>query len=195
MGGPSFLVQSNDAGETWTSRDLSEHIAMLIDARFVSPTEGFIVGGSSVDSAQSSCVILHTNDGGNTWTERFRSSRTLEMCWKISFRSDDVGYVSVLANGSQSSFIKTVDGGLSWSQLPFTGGRYAAKGIGFITEQIGWMGGETSGKPAYRTTDGGATWEEDDSLGALINRFRFVGTSTGYAIGMGIAKLEVPPAL
>lgn len=192
VGGPSFFMHSEDAGQHWTSTNISAQIAMLVDAHFATPMEGWVTGASST-GASSHCVILHTADGGGTWDTAFRSSAAGEMCWKMSFPSARVGYAAVLTFGNTpSSFIRTQDGGMTWSELPFVEGSYAALGVGFITEDIGWIGGEARGKPAYRTVDGGAHWTADTNLGPYINRFRFVGDRTGYAIGSTIYKLEIP---
>ena len=47
VAGPSYLMRSNDLGETWTSYELTSRIAMLIDAALFSEAEGIIVGGTS----------------------------------------------------------------------------------------------------------------------------------------------------
>lgn len=50
-----------------------------------------------------------------------------------------------------------------------------------------------SDKGALKTTDGGETWTEDDSLGVAVNRFRFVDRYTAYAIGAAMYKLTITP--
>ncbi len=40
--GPANMLVSSDAGNTWTSMDLSAQFSMLIDARFTSPTDGIL---------------------------------------------------------------------------------------------------------------------------------------------------------
>jgi photosystem II stability/assembly factor-like uncharacterized protein len=190
VGGPSFIALSSDGGESWTSRDLDSELGMLIDAYFPTPEEGFIVGASSLSSPRT--IVLHTTDAGASWEPVFTSTDGPELAWKISFPTPDTGYVSVLAvQGTPSSFLKTTDGGATWAKLPLIDGPYEAKGIGFINERIGWVGGEAPGEPAYRTRDGGETWEPDTTLGAYVNRFRFVDPWTGYAIGAAVHKLEV----
>lgn len=192
VGGPSFFLKSSDGGATWSSTDISSKIAMLVDSYFSTPQEGFLTGGSAT-TASSHCVILHTTDGGATWNSAFTSKGSGEMCWKMSFPSPKVGYAAVLTFGNTpSTFIKTSDGGATWQELPFVSGSYAALGVGFVTEDIGWIGGEAS-KPVYKTTDGGMTWQPDKGLGPYINRFRFVGERTGYAIGSTIYKWSVQP--
>ena len=191
VGGPSFVIRSNDSGATWQSQDVSADLPMLVDSHFSDGQTGLLTGASSTD-ATSHCKILRTTDGGTTWNAAFTSEGKGEMCWKMSFPTPNVGYAAVLTFGkTKSSFLKTTDGGVTWSALPFVKGAYAALGVGFVTEKIGWIGGEASGKPAYRTRDGGLTWEADDSLGPYINRIRFLDDHTAYAIGSSIYKWEV----
>jgi photosystem II stability/assembly factor-like uncharacterized protein len=193
VGGPSFFLSSADGGATWTSRDLTSQIGMLIDVHFKNPLEGFLIGGSN--PVQPNVLILRTTDGGVTWTEHFKSTTVGELGWKFSFPSAEVGYASVLTNGGASSFLKTTDGGATWQQLPLIAGTYSSKGIGFITDQIGWIGGDPpSGQPGLRTADGGNSWQLVPELGPLVNRFRFVGGFTGYAIGTTVYKLDIQSA-
>ena len=196
VGGPSFLLVSRDRGETWESQDVSDRLAMLIDVRFLSAERGLIIGGTSTDIRRSHSVVLTTEDGGRSWREAFRSRDATELAWKIDFPSARVGYISVLAYDSTSTFLKSLDGGGSWAEHRFISGPYQAKGVGFLSETTGWMAGERPGTPAYRTVDGGQTWQPDSTLGPLVNRFRFVrgrkgNLQAGYAIGMTIQKLDL----
>jgi len=192
VGGPSFLLRSADAGATWTSIDLSAQIGMLIDGHFSSPTEGVLVGGSTTGSSAYP-IVLRTTDGGDSFTEVFASDSVGAMAWKLSFPSALVGYASVQHfSDSPGSFLKTTDGGASWMELPITDQPFSGLGIGFLTDQIGWVGGGAASRPGYRTVDGGMSWMGDDSLGARVNRFRFVADGKiGYAIGSAIQKLTL----
>jgi len=190
VGGPSYFMKSTDGGASWSSVDLTSQIGMLIDVRFHDENRGLLIGGTSTTSPYT--IVLSTTDGGATWSTAFQSQHPGELGWKFSFPSELVGYASVIGQSSPSTFLKTTDGGATWQELTLTDASYSAKGIGFITENIGWIGGENpGGAPALRTSDGGATWQEAPGLGPLINRFRFVGGYTGYAIGMSIHKLEI----
>lgn len=193
--GPANLLSSTDAGATWTSLDLSAEFSMLIDARFVSATEGWLAGQNA--GTPASCTIKHTKDGGKTFDTVFTSKAKDSLCWKLSFPSAAVGYVSILeSGGGPPAFGKTTDGGKTWVELPLptTGSatdRYQGLSVGFLTETIGWMTSESGTKPNYRTFDGGKTWEVAEDLKGPINRFRFVDKKTAYAVGAAVYKLTL----
>lgn len=193
--GPAHLIASSDAGATWTSTDLKDHLTMAIDAHFSSPTEGVVVGQGLKPTV---CTIIRTSDGGKTFENVFTAKASNSLCWKVQFPSKDVGYVAIQQTSSgPPAFAKTTDGGKTWVEkpLPLQGGSskgYPAIGIGFVTDKIGWVSPESKSAPTYRTADGGETWEVDDSIQSPINRFRFVDKQTAYAIGAAVWKLEIP---
>jgi photosystem II stability/assembly factor-like uncharacterized protein len=188
--GPSYLMRSGDGGATWMSQDMNGQLQMLIDVHFTSPTEGIVIGGTAANPMK--CTILRTIDG-MSFNTVFTATVANTLCWKISFPSDNVGYVSIqnLDNAGASSFAKTVDGGKTWVQKPLVGGSYASIGIGFITENVGWVGSDDPSQPVYRTIDGGESWQPDTVLRSPVNRFRFVDHQTAYATGGTIYKLSI----
>jgi photosystem II stability/assembly factor-like uncharacterized protein len=201
--GPAYLMSSGDGGGTWTSVSLTTQLSMLIDARFKTPMDGIVIGSSpgniSTGNPPFYCTVLHTSDGGGTWAPVFTSKTKNSLCWKISFPSDQVGYVSVQDAGGSgpATFAKTTDGGQTWTESPLPKGAksyYLGIGIGFVTEDEGWVSSDydTSGPiaPTYHTTDGGQTWTQDATLQSPINRFRFLDATHGFAIGGTIWKMS-----
>lgn len=185
--GPAFFVKSTDGGQTWTSKDMSAHAAGLIDVHFFTPELGLAVGLTDSDHEASSGVILATSDGGESWETRFTSSRTGEWSWKISFPTDQTGYVSLQRNSQTPIyFLKTTDGGASWEEKILFHSYYFVQGIGFIDENTGWIGGNST-NPTLQTLDGGDTWFSAD-FGSRVNRFRFIGDSLAYAVGRSVYK-------
>jgi photosystem II stability/assembly factor-like uncharacterized protein len=191
--GPSNLLSSGDGGQTWTSLDLSSVFSMIVDARFTSPTEGIVAGMDLKGFAN----VAHTTDGGNTFTTVFTSTTANSLVWKISFPSASVGYVAIQdATQGPPTFGKTTDGGNTWMELPLpvktgTGGAYPTVGVGFITENVGWVSPDDLTLPTYVTADGGNTWSIDPALKSPINRFRFVDMNTAYAVGASVWKLSI----
>jgi photosystem II stability/assembly factor-like uncharacterized protein len=192
--GPSFFIKTTDGGQTWTSKDMSAHAAGLIDVHFFDSDTGIAAGLTNSNHEQSSGVILYTEDGGETWEERFRTTRTGEWIWKLSFPSSEVGYASLQRNSrSPIYFLKTTDGGATWEEKLFSSDYYFVQGIGFVTENEGWIGGNSS-EDSYHTADGGETWMPDP-IGPRMNRFRFLNDSLGYAVGRQVHKYALASAV
>jgi photosystem II stability/assembly factor-like uncharacterized protein len=191
--GPANLLSSSDGGQTWTSVNLASTFSMIIDARFTTPTDGIVAGMDTNGYAN----VAHTSDGGQTFTTVFTSKTANSLVWKISFPSSTVGYIAIQdATQGPPTFGKTMDGGMTWVELPLpvktgTNGAYPAIGVGFITENVGWMSPDDPTLPTYVTSDGGNTWSIDPTLKSPINRFRFVDMNTAYAVGASVWKLSI----
>jgi photosystem II stability/assembly factor-like uncharacterized protein len=192
--GPSFFVRSTDRGATWQTRNMSAYAYGLIDCHFFTPDSGIAVGHTGTVNETSSGVILFTSDRGTTWSVRHTTSRIGEWCWKIDFPTRRTGYVSLQRNaGAPVNFLKTTDGGVTWRELQLSTSNYYVQGIGFATETLGWVGGNST-FPTYQTTDGGLTWAPQP-FGVRVNRFRMLNDTLGYAVGQGVYKYSRTPAV
>ena len=191
--GPAYVVKSRDGGLTWAVTDMNDRLGQAVDIHFFNERDGVLIGGSDSHKPSSRVVVLTTSDGGETWVERHRGSRLGEFGWKISFPSREVGYVSIDTEGLEESdmdfFLKTEDGGLTWTRKPFYPGLFRAQGIGFATEQVGWIGSFLEERPTMGTSDGGESWSEIEP-GAQINRFRFNDDGTGIASGRWLFRID-----
>jgi photosystem II stability/assembly factor-like uncharacterized protein len=186
--GPARVIKSVDGGATWTSQDLAPLASTAIDVFFRSATEGFVVGSVGSFPSANRSVVLHTTDGGATWQQRFEGTRLGEWCWKISFPTALVGYISLERFAGPMYFLKTVDGGLTWTELPFPD--YNEQGVGFATPDVGWIGGADN--PTLGTTDGGATWTPTP-WGEYLNRFQFLSPTLGYGTGVTVYRYAEAP--
>ena len=196
VGSPANMITSHDGGDTWTSKSLNEDCKMLFDIDMLDKNIGFACAATSEDVTQANALILKTIDGGKTWKKVFQSSRPYELTWKASFPSRNVGYVTIQSynpdpNVNQQRIVKTVDGGETWTELNLVVDAQAREfGIGFITEEHGFVGTYNSG---YETKDGGKTWQKVD-LGMACNNIRIYqdseGETYGYAIGVNVLKLK-----
>jgi photosystem II stability/assembly factor-like uncharacterized protein len=182
--GPPRLIKTTNGGASWTSSDLSAHATTLIDCFFFDASNGFLVGGIGSTFNNRRAVVLATTDGGATWETRHTGTRQAEWCWKITFPSPTIGYVSIERFAGQSYFLKTTDGGQSWQEFIFLDD-YSEQGIGFVSPTLGWIGGHEA--PTYESTDAGATWQPA-GFGVNINRFRFLSETLGYAVGETVYK-------
>lgn len=189
--GPSYFIKSIDGGKTWQSRDMNHMAGLLITPYFKDEKNGFLIGGThpTATKEESSGLILSTDDGGITWDTVYVTSQKNEWCWKVSFPSENVGYVSVQRNDDKGKyyFLKTVDGGKTWIEKEYTKDHYFNQAIGFVNEEIGWIGGDR--EYSYETRDGGETWYPIPEM-TLLNRIIITGDMKGYASGSTIYKLD-----
>ena len=192
------VMRTTDGGQTWTSISMAAHANLLIDTYFVDDLHGWVVGGSggtTYDKLRP--VVMFTSDGGKSWENKLDNSGidfpTGEWGWKIQFLTTQIGFVS-LENDTAAAILKTTDGGRSWTRIPITDPQrnVELEGIGFLNEQVGWVGGWghgfTSGNADGTTSgtmDGGATWFDANGVGRFINRFRFTKTEPVVAYASG----------
>jgi len=193
VGGPAMMLRSADGGETWRLIDLQSRAGMILDVKFLDADIGFICAGSLSDLTQTRAAILRTTDGGAHWERVYEGERPSEICWKMSFPSRRIGYATVQNNGrgvSQQVVVKTMDAGASWQELQLVDDAASKElGIGFVTEDRGWLGTATTG---FETLNGGRTWQRVD-FGRSVNKIRIIreGSSfSAYAIGVGVARLD-----
>lgn len=194
--GPAGFYKTTDRGLTWSYTDCSHVAGGLVDLHFFHPDTGYAIGTSGNYFSGKGRVIA-TTDGGATWSIAHTSAHFNEICWKISFPSRNVGYVSLQAfnNAGFQYFLKTTDGGATWADLNIsTGGgptgTYNVQGIGFLDDATGWIGGDVSA--TYFTTDGGATWSAQQ-WGVAINRWRFLSDTVAFAGGEKVYRMERVP--
>jgi photosystem II stability/assembly factor-like uncharacterized protein len=185
---PAVFLKTTNGGTNWELRRMTEYAGFLVDCYFKNENTGFVVGCSDSNINIGKPVVLYTTNAGTNWTITYTGSRAREWGWKINFISSSVGYVSIEKIGSSGGspiYIKTTDGGLTWTEKPFLTQSYNEQGIGFINENTGWIGGW--GGPTYQTTNAGANWELA-GFGRYINRFRFLNDSLAYAVGEDVYK-------
>jgi len=188
--GPPIILKTTNRGTSWKSIDMARYATRLIDIQFWTRDSGIVVGGS-YPQWNPSALVLFTSDGGATWIQRYKSPDADGWCWKISFPSRSVGYVSIETGESDSStqFLKTTDGGVTWGRKLLTKKFFDLQGIGFITDNLGWAGGLAIGG-LYTTTNGGDTWTFDHQS-TYANRFQFFGDTLGYCAGGSMYKITV----
>ncbi len=206
--GEPTIVRSDNGGQTWVGTPVGGLAENLVDVYFKNDMEGYVTGGTE-GLGSGTAVVLRTLDGGETWEEVFTSSLTdgaqAEWGWKISFPSDDVGYISVEYNSSgapTAKVLKTEDGGATWREVYIPGSNSSAgmQGVGFITPDLGWVSGR--GVTSV-TTDGGDTWTQLASynpgtgvgqMDGRMNRFFVVNDTLAYGVGLRLYKLTTQSA-
>jgi photosystem II stability/assembly factor-like uncharacterized protein len=195
VGGPAMMLRSDDSGETWRVIDLSAHVGMILDVKFLDAKTGFVCASGVSAEGDGDALILMTRDAGATWAPVWQSKRKQENCWKMAWPSKRVGYATVQsydeAAGTKRVIIKTENGGKSWRELPLVDEAGVREfGIGFIDEKRGWVG---TVKTGYETRDGGKSWTAV-AMGKAVNKIRIIrgpGLTRVFAIGVEVHRLDV----
>jgi photosystem II stability/assembly factor-like uncharacterized protein len=188
---PAGFYKTTDQGASWTYSNLDSLAGGLVDVYFVNADTGFAVG-SNGNYFTGKGRVLMTVDGGDSWSIIHTSAHPKEICWKISFPSRQVGYISLEAfqNSGAQYMLKTTDGGLTWLDFDISAGGgptglYNVEGIGFLNDTIGWIGGDLG---TYHTTNGGLSWVLQSGMNTF-NRFRKIDDTTAYAAGESVYRL------
>ncbi len=164
MGLPIFM-QTTDGGVTWVDVEFpyqegSINIADGNSVRVTTPiffnkTDGLIQIQYFVNGELFS-LFYHTGDGGKSWTKAtgkiaYNDSGSL----KYSFADKNNGWL--ITDGKE--FMKTADGGTTWTSLNDVLSTLSLKGIldiQFVDKSNGWILDETG---LFKTTDSGKSWK------------------------------------
>lgn len=185
-GFPRF-IRTVDGGANWSVLDMTPYCGALVDVYFWHPDSGLACGSTAPGSTRKP-RLLSTTDGGATWNIVWTGTRNRELLWKIHFVDRTTGFVAIenLGTTGAAYFLKTKDGGLTWTEMLFQPTYFDCEGIGFLTEEIGWIGGWNF--QAYGTLDGGDTWSLGEGFGWNVNRFRFLSPTLAFACGERVYK-------
>lgn len=192
--GPAGFYKTTNNGQSWSYSNLSTLASGLVDMYFFNADTGFAVGTTGPLYNNGYGRILYTTDAGNTWSIIYTSPHHFTIGWKIVFPSRNVGYCSLECFNSCATeyFLKTTNGGITWQDIPYTGGPsnyYDVEGIGFLNDSVGWVGGNTN---TYFTINGGISWSPQ-TWGNNLNRFRFISATLAYGAGESVFKMQVTP--
>jgi photosystem II stability/assembly factor-like uncharacterized protein len=134
----------------WQVQDTGLAEALLCDASFPDPMNGWVVGITG--------IILHTTDGGKTWVRQ--ESGTENHLFAVCFVDLNNGW----AVGAMETVRHTSDGGKTWEEQEegksakedFFAVDINYNGVYFHDANEGWFVGEFG--TINHTTDGGKTW-------------------------------------
>ena len=176
---PHYLVHSVVGGVTWQDQT-SVPAGGPATVTFVDALNGWVDAGLGTQYP-----LLHTRDGGKTWQEQVPPGNSFDfvdanLVWAAGDAADD-----------KPVFVSR-DGGDTWSQAGSLQSQYGLQLVASdamhawaISERYGPSpdGGRLPPFTMYRTTDGGATWEQ---LGQRTNDRLYVLKFFSPSDGIGV---------
>ncbi len=192
--GSAYIMKSTDQGDTWQYTNMSTYANGLVDIYFKDGLNGWAVGQGNQGNALRA-VILGTTNGGTTWNLLRSGDHSNQRSWKIQQLNDNVFYASIEEFEPSPQYFKSIDGGQTWSlqNVVTTNTSGTMQGIGFLNENLGWVGGFS--QLFYETTDGGQTWDYQPSIGLSFNRFQRVNDTLMYTAGVNVYRYADPALL
>jgi photosystem II stability/assembly factor-like uncharacterized protein len=175
------LLRTTD-GDTWTRIGMiPEHFE---DFAFASESLGIYVNDEQ---------IFQTRDAGKTWrnvgacaTKAVIGGLTREAncdLWKLRFATPDVVYaLGQGKRGADAAFVmRSDDGGDSWAVISVIEGENGSEGgLFFLDENVGYFSTKY-GKSAYRTVDGGKTWNAMPAT-SVFRQIVFADPEVGWSM-------------
>lgn len=161
---PGYLISQWSIIPSGTTND-------LFDVKFISSTEGWIVGNLG--------TILHSTDEGETWVAQVSS--TVKNRGAVFFTSTTKG----VAVGESAVLSTTTNGGTTWTSSQFTGiGGPFLHDIYFPSASIGYIVGNTG--TIFKTTNGASSWMDiSRNVETRQRSVFFINTTKGWIVGTG----------
>jgi len=195
--GTQYVYRTTNGGKTW-----------IVTARVKNTTGDQCTTGEALDSttafvgtANSSvnAGIYRTKDGGQSWQRVYLPTGTKNNYWDwIHFFNAQNGIAECYQETPGQNFliVKTTDGGDTWTPIanqPYSDQNEVGlqNAVYFYDNLNGWFGTVNSGR-AFRTTDGGNTWNGFNSgnTGVCVWAVRFISPMVGIR-----TSLDSPPYL
>lgn len=175
VGDGGVILKTEDGGRTWSQQS--------------SGTTEDLLGVDSFDGVIAYAVgeantILRTEDGGRTWYDprRYAAYSSWIVLQDVHLLSEDTAIVvggtsrspSTYLYGYVATYLRTTDGGVTWTTPSYPAGLERINAVDFIDDQVGIaVGGCISYSLYYRTftfssivtttRDGGLTWTKEES--------------------------------
>jgi photosystem II stability/assembly factor-like uncharacterized protein len=178
------VYRTTDGGLSWDSSTIpGNFFGSVLDLLFVNERDGYVVARSGVEDEPT--TVYRTSDGGVTWTAS--EPRSLPEDLSASFGALWASANMYCRVCDQPLLQVSHDGGRSWRRVDLPGlerqnagnslGVVAAPtflgaSIGFVLVADGRAGNRST--MAFRTDDGGATWQRTTSAPYLLDRLDVV---------------------
>jgi len=186
-----IIYKSTDSGNTWIMLDTTFFNKNALQGIGAINTEKVYVTGSNRTQFHERGFIGYTLDGGITWDSITPENDFNKWIWiGVAFSGN-----TIVINGSKAHYLVSIDAGNTWKNdsVPHTGGEDGAdfNDLIMLNSQT-WWGAFDMGE-IYITTDGGTTWNEQQTPG-LGGNFMVGIDSWNNQLALSVPLSNVYPA-
>ena len=181
LAGHSGLKRTFDGGTTFTP--FAHTFSSISEVYFDENNMGFVAESKVLANNYSWYCIWKTADLGNTWNLVYSDSLlnangiNHRAIARIQMVDTNTGY----ASGGNSTILKTMDGGNTWSRSSIAPYSTSLTGMWFTDVNTGYV---NNAGGVYKTIDGGQNWVvQTVSPVSVINHIAFADSQNGFAGG------------
>ena len=162
--GTGIIYRTTNGGKSWVRVRLTA----------VGGVEAVSFASRRVGWAVCARTVLRSVDGGLHWTVQAHAIRLFNDVVALSKRR-------VWAVGNKDTLLRTLDAGATWKRV-YPGTPESLTAIQFTNAEDGWIAGE---KTIFHTSDGGAHWLSQASLGPGLSGLSFADAENGWVTSLG----------
>jgi len=162
VGDSGTIIHTSNGGTDWEIQD-GKNNNKIVDVFFLNRNLGW-ASSWNTSSVPVGTELLKTTDAGKNWNiETYPDENIFIQC--ILFIDSLNGWMG----GALHAFVRTTDGGITWSQVEIDSSAlafYPVANIKFLNSRIGYACGgffESAGV-VWKTTDGGDIWYAIDPI-------------------------------
>lgn len=169
-----FLMNQN--GELFTTRDTGNTWQKV--RRFQNTQTMRLANGTGIIPTVDGLIFI-SKDNGSTWVRQNNGSGNYSD-WADIVGRDTLFLLKNTTVSNSKALYRSLDRGLSWTEMNNNLSLYNLKTLDFITANIGYG---TRADGVYRTVNGGVSWSKVYAINstAQITSMKFQDSLTGYA--------------
>lgn len=174
------LMRTTDGGNSFVP--IGSVLPPVQTIAFIDDQVGFVSTWDYQGGGTAVATIQRTADQGATWEPVYTDAQSniTGLCHRRINTIQFVDAQNGFAVGGNGTFLRTIDGGLSWTASTIAPGSSDLTALWFTSPLVGYI---NNAGTISRTDDGGASWTIQAMLpAALAHKVVMVNENTGYMI-------------
>ena len=182
VGNQPMTFRTADGGRTWSSRRTINSSAYVQSVSFIDPQNGWSL--ARYETGSGPVELFRTRDAGATWSNLGTPVAAGDEPYRVQFTDRTVGWLDTVSVRPHA--YKSIDGGLSWSQvpLPAPGGGWPGTGEFFVAAQ------PTQGPGVVATVVNFVPYVGRSGIGAHVIAFPPLTVRAIYAVDLRSGEVQ-----